>query len=182
MEKPKFIIETMELGSESGIITSETIFFEKDNRKVNLSFLVREKLTDYQMYDKEGRFVLATYKNFEDENRYAIVSVENDVLVMEDIMEIKSYIPEHGLFILELEEIDIDLAHEFKSLYDWDIRFESNPYCVVDAKGNYILKPWFYEITWKPEEGVFYAEEKVSETIGNGIYNVKGEKIGEFDL
>ena len=182
MQKPKFTIETLELNSESGSISSETIYFEKDNRKVNISLLVREELTDYQMYDVEGKFVLATYKNVEDEDRYAIVSVENETLAKEDIVEIKNYIPEHGLFILELEEIEFDLADEFKTLYDWDVRFESNPNCVVDAKGHYILKPWFHDITWKPKESAFYAQEIIPETTGNSIYNIKGEKTGEFEL
>lgn len=172
----------MEITTESGTLNLKSIFFEKDNRKVNISLLVREELTDYRMYDEEGKFVLATYKNFEDEDRYAIVSVENEALVKEDIVEIKSYIPEHGLFILDLEEIELELAEEFESLYEWSILFESNPNCVVDAKGNYIIKPWFHEIRWKPEERLFYATEIIPETIGNCIYNPQGEKVGEFEL
>lgn len=140
----------------------------EDEREFDLrGLLFEDEVTDCDWLDEEQRFLVAAYNDWEGKSNFAILSLHGELL-RKGIRQIRQYIPEQRLFIIEQTGASLG-----EDRFDYQAEEDDILFAVMNDTGNYVIEP-------QPEQ-IFYNEQETAFGVGSGqewiIYDLKGKRI-----
>lgn len=159
----------------AGIIIRETnegevihYLVTEDGREFDLrGVLFEDEVTDCDWFDEEERFLVASYNDWDGQSNFAILSLHGELL-RKGIRQIRQYIPEHRLFIIEQTGSSLG-----EDRFDYQAEEDDVLFAVMNDTGEYVIEPQTEQIYFNDQESVF-GVGSASEWI---IYDLKGQRI-----
>ncbi len=141
---------------------------DEDEREFDLrGLLFEDEVTDCDWLDEEQRFLVAAYNDWEGNANFAILSLHGELL-RKGIRQIRQYIPEQRLFIIEQTGASLG-----EDRFDYQAEEDDILFAVMNDTGDYVIEP-------QPEQ-IFYNEQETAFGVGSGqewiIYDLKGKRI-----
>jgi hypothetical protein len=118
---------------------------------ININKLFDDSVAECSWIDDDHKYLRVDYYDWDSNELTALVDSEGDI-IRKGILNVEEYLPEHGLFIVEMSGFGMgDRARDF------DLEDDDSKMAVINRFGDFVIKPEYRSIIFEPEENLFYA-------------------------
>ncbi len=140
-----------------------------DGKVVNINTLFDDSVADCSWIDDDHEFLRVDYYDWDSNELTALVDSEGDI-IRKGILNVEEYLPEHGLFILEMS--GFGMGDEAR---DYDLESDDTKMAVINRFGKFIIPPEYDRIFFEPDDNQFSADRLYDER--EFFFTLEGKKV-----